>query len=61
MDVRGTVTALRLGIAQLCRVSRDFATRATGGDFEASFASTQPSPGETADSGVSTGPARVVL
>jgi hypothetical protein len=46
---------------QLCRVSHYFSTRATGGDFEASFASAQPGPGETADSGVSTGPARGVL
>jgi hypothetical protein len=35
--VRGAVTALRLGTVQLCRVSRDFSTRATGEDFEASF------------------------
>jgi hypothetical protein len=51
------MTALRLGTVQLCRLSRDFSTLATGGDFEASFASAQPGPGETADSGVSTGPA----
>jgi hypothetical protein len=37
-DVRGAVTALRLRTVQLCRVSDDFSTRATGGDFEASFA-----------------------
>jgi hypothetical protein len=32
------------GAVQLCRVSRDFSTRATGEDFESSFASAQPSP-----------------
>jgi hypothetical protein len=60
-DMRGAVTALRLGTVQLCHVSRDFPTRATRGYFEASFASAQPGPRETADSGVSTGPARGVL
>jgi hypothetical protein len=55
------MTALRLGTVQLCRVSDDFSTRATVGDFEASFTSAQLGPGETADSGVFTGPARGVL
>jgi hypothetical protein len=45
-DVRGAVTALRLGVVQLCRVSRDFSTRATGGDFEATFASAKPALGK---------------
>jgi hypothetical protein len=49
------VTALRLEVVQLCRVSCDFSTRATGGDFEATFASAEPSPGETTDSSVSNG------
>jgi hypothetical protein len=49
------------GAVQLCRVSRDFSTRATGGDFETTFASAEPGPGETADSSVSTGSTREVL
>jgi hypothetical protein len=60
-DVRGAMTALRLGAVQLCRVSRDFSVRATRGDFEASLASAQPGPSEIADLGVSTRPAREVL
>jgi hypothetical protein len=55
------VTALRLGAVQLCHVSRDFSSHATGGDFEATFGSREPGPGETIDSGVSTGPARGML
>jgi hypothetical protein len=40
---------MRLGAVQLCRVSRDFFTRAIGGDFDATFVSVEPGPGETSD------------
>jgi hypothetical protein len=59
--MRGAVTTLRLGAVLLCRVSRDFSARATGGDFEMTFASGEPDLVETTDSSVSTGPARGVL
>jgi hypothetical protein len=39
-------------------ISHDFSTRATGGDFEATFASAEPSPEKTVDSTVSTRPAQ---
>jgi hypothetical protein len=38
-----------------------FSTHAIGEDIEAIFGSYEPGPGETTDSGVSTGPARGVL
>jgi hypothetical protein len=55
------VTALRLGAVQLCRVSRGFSIRVTGGDFEVTFACRESSREKTTDSNVLTRPTQGIL